>query len=324
MSGTGRRAVIGAAAAALASRHARAQESWPNRTIRLVVPYAAGGSSDIVARLIAPRLQSSLGQSVVVENRAGAGALLGTEAVARAGTDGHTLLLADTPHAILPALNDRLPYHPTRDFTPISLVAATPQILFAAAGFAPADAGAAIAAARARPDSIAIASAGQGTSSHLTAERLQLLTGTRLTHVPYRGAAPAMNDLAAGQVQLFFATIASGLPLLREGRIKALGVLSEARLESLPQVATFREQGMELVVESWFALLGPAGIPEAVVRRTAPAVAEAVAVPEVRERFATLGLTPRSSTPGEAEAFIRAELDRYAEVVRAADIRLTN
>ncbi|MGK7865735.1 Bug family tripartite tricarboxylate transporter substrate binding protein [Falsiroseomonas sp. E2-1-a20] len=324
MSGTGRRTLLGATAAVFASRPGLAQDTWPSRTIRLVVPYAAGGSSDIVARLIAPRLQASLGQSVVVENRAGAGALLGTEAVARAGTDGHTILLADTPHAILPALNDRLPYHPTRDFTPISLVAATPQILFAAAGFAPADAAAAIAAARARPDGIAIASAGQGTSSHLTAERLQLLTGIKLTHVPYRGAAPAMNDLAAGQVQLFFATIASGLPLLREGRIKALGVLSEARLEALPQVATFREQGIDLVVESWFALLGPAGIPEAVARRTAPAVAEAVAAPEVRERFATLGLTPRSSTPAEAEAFIRAELDRYAEVVRAADIRLTN
>ncbi|MGG5888049.1 Bug family tripartite tricarboxylate transporter substrate binding protein [Falsiroseomonas sp. HC035] len=324
MSGPGRRTLLGATAAVFASRHVLAQEAWPSRTIRLVVPYAAGGSSDIVARLIAPRLQASLGQSVVVENRAGAGALLGTEAVARAGNDGHTILLADTPHAILPALNDRLPYHPTRDFTPISLVAATPQILFAAAQFAPADAAAAIAAARARPDSIAIASAGQGTSSHLTAERLQLLTGIKLTHVPYRGAAPAMNDLAAGQVQLFFATIASGLPLLREGRIKALGVLSEARLEALPQVATFREQGMDLVVESWFALLGPAGIPDAVARRTAPAVAEAVAAPEVRERFATLGLTPRSSTPAEAEAFIRAELGRYAEVVRAADIRLTN
>jgi tripartite-type tricarboxylate transporter receptor subunit TctC len=324
MSAIGRRAFIGATAATLAARPGLTQEAWPNRAIRLVVPYAAGGSSDIVARLIAPRLQASLGQSVVVENRAGAGALLGTEAVARAGTDGHTLLLADTPHAILPALNDRLPYHPLNDFTPISLVAATPQILFAAASFAPADAAATIAAAQARPDGIAIASAGQGTSSHLTAERLQLLTGTKLTHVPYRGAAPAMNDLAAGQVQLFFATIASGLPLLREGRIKALGVLSEARLEALPEVATFREQGMDLVVESWFALLGPAGIPAAVARRTAPAVAEAVAAPEVRERFATLGLTPRSSTPEQADGFIRAEMERYAEVVRAANIRLTN
>jgi tripartite-type tricarboxylate transporter receptor subunit TctC len=324
MADTGRRAFIGATAAMLASRPGLAQDSWPNRAIRLVVPYAAGGSSDIVARLVAPRLQASLGQSVVVENRAGAGALLGTEAVARAGTDGHTLLLADTPHAILPALNDRLPYHPTNDFTPISLVAATPQILFAAAGFGPADAAATIAAARARPEGVAIASAGQGTSSHLTAERLQLLTGTKLTHVPYRGAAPAMNDLAAGQVQLFFATIASGLPLLREGRIKALGVLSEARLESLPEVATFREQGMDLVVESWFALLGPAGIPASVARRAGPAVAEAVAAPEVRERFATLGLTPRPSTPEQADAFIRAEMGRYAEVVRAANIRLTN
>ena len=334
MAGSGRRDVMrgavaaaaggGALAGGLRPSPARAQAAWPSRPIRLVVPYAAGGSSDIVARLVAPRLQASLGQPVVVENRAGAGALLGTEAVARAGTDGHTLLMADTPHAILPALQERLPYDALADFTPVSLVAATPQILFAAAGFGAADAAAAVAMARARPESVAVASAGQGTSSHLTAERLQLLTGVRMTHVPYRGAAPAMNDLAAGQVQLFFATIASGLPLIREGRIKALGVLAEQRLEALPEVATFREQGLDLVVESWFAVLAPAGVPAEVAARTAPALAEAVAVPEVRERFGTLGLAPRATGPAALDAFLRAELARYAEVVRAAGIRLTN
>lgn len=301
---------------------ARAQGTYPTRTMRVVVPYAAGGSSDVVARLVAARLQAALGQAFVVENRAGAGSMLGTEVVARAAPDGYTLLLADTPHGILPALQERMPYDAIADFTPVTLVAATPQILFVHPSVAARTPRAFLEAARAQPERFAYASAGIGTSSHLTAERLQLLTGAKLTHVPYRGAAPALTDLAGGQVQAFFATIASGAQLIRDGQIRALGVLSEERLPALPDVPTFKEDGLDLVVESWFGLLAPANVPAGVVERLAPAVRDVVAAPEVAERFRALGITARAEGPEHLGRMLRAETARWAEVVRATGVRL--
>jgi tripartite-type tricarboxylate transporter receptor subunit TctC len=317
----GRRALLSASAAALGVSPALAQ-AWPTRTVRLVVPYAAGGSSDVVARLVAARLQPALGQPFVVENRPGAGSMLGTEAVARALPDGHTLLLADTPHSILPALQERMPYDSLADFTPVSLVASTPQILFVHPGVAARTPSEFLAAAKADPERFAYASAGIGTSSHLTAERLQLLTGAKLTHVPYRGAAPALTDLAGGQVQAFFATIASGAQLIRDGQIRALGVLSESRLPALPDVPTFREDGLDLVVESWFGLLAPANIPPDVVERLVPALREAVAAPEVAQRFEALGIVARVDGPAAFGRMLRDETARWGQVVRATGVRL--
>ncbi|WP_376096443.1 Bug family tripartite tricarboxylate transporter substrate binding protein [Roseomonas sp. CCTCC AB2023176] len=319
----GRRSLALAGAAAIAGRDAKAQGApYPSRTVRVVVPYAAGGSSDVVARLVAARLQPSLGQAFVVENRAGAGSMLGTEAVARAAPDGHTLLLADTPHGILPALQERMPYDAIADFTPVTLVAATPQILFVHPSVSARTPRAFLDAAKAQPERFAYASAGIGTSSHLTAERLQLLTGAKLTHVPYRGAAPALTDLAAGQVQAFFATIASGAQLIRDGQIRALGVLAEERLPALPDVPTFREDGLDLVVESWFGLLAPANVPPGVVDRLAPAVRDAVATPEVADRFRALGIAARAEGPDAFARMLRAETTRWREVVQATGVRL--
>jgi tripartite-type tricarboxylate transporter receptor subunit TctC len=317
----GRRGALALAAALIAAPTARAQ-SWPSRPVRLVVPYAAGGSSDVVGRLLAARLQSQLGQPWVVDNRAGAGSQLGTEAVARSAPDGHTLLLADTPFAILPAVSPSLPYNAGTDFTPLALVGVAPVILFAAASLPATDARAFVAAAKAAPETIAVASAGPGSSSHLSIERFALATGTRLTHVPYRGAAPAMTDLASGQVQAFFATIASGGPLLREGRIKALGVLSEQRLPALSAVPTLSEQGIDLVVETWFGLLGPAGLSPGVADRLLPELRGIVQEREVAERFAAIGVTPRVIAPAAFGPWLAQEIARWAEVVRAADIRL--
>lgn len=314
-----RRAALALGAAAFA---AHAQAPWPTRPVRLVVPYAAGGSSDVVGRLLAARLQSQLGQPFVVDNRAGAGSQLGTEAVARSAPDGHTLLLADTPFAILPAVSPSLPYNAATDFTPLALVGVAPVILFATASLPANDARAFVAAAKAAPESIAVASAGPGSSSHLSIERFALATGTKLTHVPYRGAAPAMTDLAAGQVQAFFATIASGGPLLREGRIKALGVLSEARLAALPDVPTLREQGIDLVVETWFGLLGPAGLSSGVADRLLPELRGIVAEREVAERFASIGVTPRVVAPAAFGPWLAHEIARWQAVVREANIRL--
>ncbi|WP_426959476.1 Bug family tripartite tricarboxylate transporter substrate binding protein [Muricoccus radiodurans] len=320
----GRRAALSLAAAGGLAGVARAQGAYPSRAVRVVVPYAAGGSSDVVARLVSSRLQVLLGGApFVVENRPGAGSMLGTEAVARSPADGHTLLLADTPHAILPALQERMPYDSLADFTPVSLVAATPQILFvhpAVTARTPAEF---IEAAKAQPDRFAYASAGIGTSSHLTAERLQLLTGARMTHVPYRGAAPALTDLASGNVQAFFATIASGAQLIRDGQIRALGVLSEARLPALPDVPTFREGGLDLVVESWFGLLGPAGMPRPAVDRLTAALREAVATPEVASRFEALGIAARVDGPDAFARMLREDTARWREVVQATGVRLT-
>ncbi len=310
-------AAVGAAGGAAAQGTA-----YPARPVRLVVPYAAGGSSDVVGRLVAARLGAALGQPFVVENRAGAGSMLGTEVVARAAPDGHTLLLADTPHGILPALQERMPYDAIADFAPVTLVAATPQILFVHPSVAARTPREFLDAARAQPDRFAYASAGIGTSSHLTGERLQLLTGARLTHVPYRGAAPALTDLAGGQVQAFFATIASGAQLIRDGGIRALGVLSEERLPALPDVPTFREDGFDLVVESWFGLLAPAGTPAPVVDRLSAATRDAVAAPEVADRFRALGIAARAEGPEHFGRMLRAETTRWGEVVRATGVRL--
>jgi tripartite-type tricarboxylate transporter receptor subunit TctC len=315
-----------AAGGAAPARRARAQaagaEAWPTRPIRIVVPYAPGGSSDVLARLVAPRLQATLGQPVVIDNRPGAGSLIGAEHVARSAPDGYTLLLADTPHAILPAVMERLPFDALADFAPVSLLGVAPMLLFAHPALPARDAAEFVALARAAPDCVAVASAGNGTSSHLTLERFRRLAGVRLIHVPYRGAGPALADLAAGQVQAAFGTVASAAPLLQNGAARVLGVAAESRLPELPQAPTLRESGVDLVVTSWFGVLAPSALPAGVLARLAPAVAEAAGAPGLAPRFAQLNVTPRADGPTAFAALLREEVARWGEVARAAGVRV--
>ncbi|HYF09427.1 MAG TPA: tripartite tricarboxylate transporter substrate binding protein [Acetobacteraceae bacterium] len=316
---TTRRALL---AASLLPLPAVAQEAWPSRPIRIIVPYPPGGGSDVTARLVSPGMQAALGQPVVIDNRPGATGVIGTEAAARSAPDGYTLLLADMPHTITPALNRNLPYDLVADFAPVSVLGVAPMALFAHPSVPAANAAEFATLARARPEGFSYASAGIGGNTHLMAELFQRLMGLRVVHVPYRGSGPAIQDLAAGQVQVMFTTMLTAAPLLQNNAVKALGVASAARLPDLLGTPTFREQGIDLVAEHWWGLLAPARTPEPIVARLAAAVAATMAQPELRPRIAQIGLLPRAEGPAAFAAQIRADLARWDELVRAANIRL--
>jgi tripartite-type tricarboxylate transporter receptor subunit TctC len=247
-----RRAFLAATALPFA---ARAQGAWPDHPVRMIVPYAPGGSSDTLVRLLQPGLQATLGQAVVVDNRAGAGSMLGTEVAAHSVPDGYTFILADMPHTIVPAMQPHLLYDPVVDFAPVTLVGVAPFVMFVNARVAAKDAADFVTQARARPGKLAVSSGGSGSASHLVAELFQHATQIRLTHVPYRGAGPAMQDLVAGQVQCIFSTLATAAAAMQAGQVRAIGVFAEAPVLELPGVATMRSQGIDLVVEHWWAVL---------------------------------------------------------------------
>lgn len=314
-----RRAVLGAAGASLAAP-AIAQQDWPNRAIRLIVPFAPGGSSDVLARLIQPGLGAALGQSVVVENRSGAGSMLGTEAVARSAPDGYTLLLADLPYAIVPSLQSRMPYDVEKDLVPVVMVGAAPLLIFGHPSLPARNAAEFAALARQRPGHYTFGSGGVGAASHMMGELFQIATGTRLTHVPYRGGGPAIQDLAAGNLNTVFVTVASAAPQLASGQITGLGVMSAERMRSHPTIPTFREQGIDLVAEHWWGLLAPARTPDAVVQKIAAAMPGVLAAPGMAERLDALAVIPRSDGPEAFGQRIRQDIARYGEIARSRGI----
>lgn len=322
-----RRALLaGGGAAILAGRAARAQRSYPEGPLRIVVPYAPGGGSDVLARLIAPGLQSDLGQSVIVDNRAGAGGQLGAETVMRSRADGLTLLLADMPVTIVPALHASAgrppPFDPPSDFAPITLIGETPMALYCHPSSNVAGLDGLVAAARARPGGISIASGGIGTVSHLLAVMLQDRAAISLLHVPYRGGGPAMQDLVAGQVHLGFTSPATAAPMVQSGTLRALAVTSADRQPTLPAVPTFSELGLDLIVTQWYGLMAPAGTPDPILDRLARSVASAVNAVGVSERWQALGMTPRSDGPSAMRDVVRRDTARWAQVVRDAGIRV--
>lgn len=295
----------------------RAQSGPP---LRMVVPYAPGGSSDTLARLLAPGLTAALSQTVVVENRAGAGSMLGTEAVARSAPDGTTVLLADMPHTIVPAMQPSISYDPVADFAPITRLGVAPFVMFAHPAVQAGTAAEFVALARPQPDRLAVSSGGSGSASHLVAELFQRTTGIRLTHVPYRGAGPAMQDLAAGQVQCSFSTLASAAALFQGGQVKAIGVFAEQRAPDMPEVPTLKEQGIDLVVEHWWGILAPARSPAPTLQRLHAALAQVMATPELAPRLAALGVLPRVDGPAPLAERIAQDLARWRQVVREANI----
>src|SRR5437867_1618221 len=244
---------------------APAAEPYPDRPITLIVPYAAGGSSDVLARLIGERMSKSLGQQVVIDNRAGAGSRLGIEIAAKAAADGYTLLLADMPHTIIPAIQKGVHYDPVHDFTPIGLIGTASMVFFINPEVKAQTVRDFVALAIAEPGKMTVASGDIGSATHLTAELFQAKAGIKLVHVPFRGAGPAMNDLVAGHVQSGFTTLATASSVL--DRVRALAVASETRLATPVNIPTFRENGIDLVVEHWWGVLAPAGLPGEVAAR---------------------------------------------------------
>jgi tripartite-type tricarboxylate transporter receptor subunit TctC len=299
-------------------------QSYPSRPVRVIVPFPPGGTTDIVARLVADRLGATLGQAAVIENRGGAGGAIGASEIARAAPDGYTLGIATvSTHGVNPAINPKLPYDALRDFTPISNLASVPNVVCANPSTGIADLKGLIEQAKAGPGKITYASAGNGSLSHMLGELFKSSTGTDLLHVPYKGVGPALNDTLGGQVNILFDNLPSSLPHIQSGKLRALAVASPSRVESLPGVPTFAEAGVpQLNDPSWFGLVGPAKLPPAVLSHIHAAVIQALATADVRERMRQAGAVPAGNTPGEFAAQIRTEVERHRRVAAERGIRI--
>ncbi|PVY79732.1 tripartite-type tricarboxylate transporter receptor subunit TctC [Cupriavidus alkaliphilus] len=318
-----RRLALVVAMCCLPLAQAAGAAEYPARPLRLVVPFTPGGTTDILARVVGARLGEVLGQSVVVENRPGAGGNLGAEAVARAAPDGYTLLMGTLGTQVTNAyLYARMPYDAAQDFVPVTLVANSPNVLLTNASQPVRSVADVIALAKREPGRINYASTSTGGSPHLSGELLVSMAGVTMQHVPYKGAAPAMTDLLAGQVELMFDNLPSALAQIRAGKVKALAVTSPQRSPVLPDVPTVQESGLPgYVVNSWFGLFAPAGTPPEIVARLQKAAAGVLAEPAVRQRIEQLGAMPGGDTPAAFAAIIRADHDKWSRVIRQAGIQ---
>ncbi len=318
---TRRRAFVSALLATAPFRGGAAQSGWPVRPIRFVVGFPAGGTSDVLTRLLQPRLAEILGQPVVVENRPGAGTVLATDAVAKAPADGYTFLNVANSFTINTTLVRNPPFDARRDFTGIASLGYNPHVLVAAPGFPPATVAEVVAAARAAPGRLTYASFGNGTSGHLGGESFKQAAGIDLQHVPYRGGTPALADLMGGQVQLMFANLPEALPLLRENRIRPIALADSARAAVLPDTPTFDEAGLPGVVSnSWFGVVARAEVPPAVAERMHGAITAILAEPDTVARFRQLGVDPRPMPRAAFDAMLRTEFERNGRIVRDAGI----
>jgi tripartite-type tricarboxylate transporter receptor subunit TctC len=308
-----------AAAALLLMAGGALAQSYPSRAVTFIVPFAPGGGTDITARTVAARLtQLWNSQPVVVENRGGAGGVIGADLVAKAKPDGHTLLIANVgTQSINPALYARLPYNPDTAFAPISLICELPFVLMASPKFAPNSVQELIALAKANSERVTYASSGSGGSPHLTAELFQLLTGTRMTHIPYKGGGPAAIDLMAGHVDILFASVLEGSGHIKAGKLKGLAVTHARRNPALPDVPTIAEAGVKGGESgSWIALLAPAGTPQSIILKLNSDVKDVVADPGVRDKLIGQGAVPQSGTPAELQKLIDADRERYGKIIR--------
>ena len=298
-------------------------QSYPAKTIRIVVPYPAGGGVDIIGRAMAPQLASAFGVSVFVDNRPGAGGVIGTDLVAKSAPDGYTMLVSGRGPLVAAALtNPNLPYVPARDIAPVGNLVTSPYILSAHPGVPARNARELIALARAHPGKLNVVSGGAGGGQHIAAEEFNLLAHTRMTHVPYKGTAPAITDLIGGHADLGFLD-AAVLPQILAGRLKALGVSGTVRYEPLPDVPTIAESGLPGFVSiTWYALFAPAGTPREVIARLNAETARTLAQPEVKAKLLTQGLIATSGTPEKLAADIQADHDRLAKLVKATGIQL--
>jgi tripartite-type tricarboxylate transporter receptor subunit TctC len=311
-----------AALVAAATAAARAQTDFPNRPIRVVVPLAPGGTADLLPRLVGEKLTLRWGQPVIIENKPGGALHIGAEAVARSAPDGYTLLLAPQgPLVLSPSLYTKLSYDPSA-FVPVTILARLPYVFVANPKVPASSVPELIAFAKGNPGKLNFGTPGTGSAQHLAVEWFKLLAGVRLTHVPYRGAAPANADLLAGHVQLMFDNAANALPQIRQGKLKALAIGAPPRIPELPAVPAMAEFFPSFVASSWFSLVAPPKTPPDVVAKLSQAIGEALRMPDVEKRLRGLGATPGGGPPDETAVFVRQETERWRKVIVDAGIRL--
>lgn len=310
------RALACAATLFTAAAHA---DTYPSKPVSMIVPYPAGGATDVVARAVAERLTQSWGQSVIVENRAGAGTTIGASSVARARGDGYTLFMTTSAHTISGHLYSKLSYDPVKDFAPITLVTKVPLVLVVNPAIPAKTLPEFLTYLKQNGGAVNFASPGNGTAQHLSGELFKIATKSTITHVPYRGDAPAFTDLAGGQVQMMLATITSALPLIESGKLRALAVANGKRVQALRDVPTFAEAGMPgFEAATWFGILAPAAMPQEQAQRIYEDVSKIVATPEMQTRIEGLGGEVVNSTPKAFAAFMQQEEEKWGQAVKAS------
>ena len=309
------------ASLALAAPAALAQ-SYPNKPIRFIVPYGPGGPGDTIGRMIGRKLMESLGQPVVVDNRSGATTIVGTETAARSPADGYTLLLISTTHAVNPSLFPKLPYDPVRDFSPVTMLTATPFMLVVHPAVPAKAVPELITLARGKPGQLNYGSSGNGSSIHLTTELLAAAAKVEMTHVPYKGSGPAFIDLMGGQINLLFSSTVSSLPHVKSGKVRGLAITSLKRAPALPAIPTVAETYPGFESSSWFGMLVPAKTPKPIVDRLLADTRAALKSPDVHQSLVSQGADPGGSAPAEFAAYFKSEIEKWGRVIKAAGVRL--
>jgi tripartite-type tricarboxylate transporter receptor subunit TctC len=304
------------------SLNAYSQE-WPSRPIRLILPFPPGGGTDILGRLIAERLSVSLGQPVVTENRGGAGGNVGAEAAARSAPDGYTIVLVAPSLAISPTLYSKINYDPVKDFAPVSLVATVPNVMITQPSIPAENLQEFIAFAKTKPGALNFGSGGAGTSNHLAGELFNIVAGTKLVHIPYKGVNLAMQDVLSGNVHLVFIGIPAATPHIKAGKLRALALVAPQRLSALPDVPTVAEAGLkDFEVTTWYGVLAPAGTPRPIVMRLNSELVNIMHSPELKEKLAASGTEPLTSTPEEFAAYIKREMTKWGDVIRKSGAKV--
>ena len=297
-------------------------QDYPSRPVRVIVPFAPGGGTDILVRILSPRLSASLGQQIVVENRPGASSIIGTGEVVRSAPDGYTILAVDTSFTVNPSLQPKMPYDSLKDLAPVIHLAAAPVILVMHPSVPAQSVKELVALAKAKPGGLAYASGGNGASTHLAGELFKMVAGVDIVHIPYKGTGPAIADVVAGQVQMNFAGISSARPHVESGRLRAIAVTGDKRNPALPDVPTFAESGLAVDAGTHWGLLAPAATPAAVIRKINAEVDRVLQQPEVKARIAELGFDAAGGSPEAWAALIRSEMAKWAKVVKEARIKL--
>ena len=316
---------IGALAGVLAGvlvNPVHAQQNYPARPIRVVVPYTPGGITDVVTRIVAQEVSKAVNQNVLVDNRPGANSILGVEIVSKATPDGYTLASVIAAHAANQSLYPKLPYDSIKSFAPVSLLVTAPLIVTATNNLAAKDAKELVALAKAKPGTLAFGSSGIGAAAHLTTELLMLTTGIKMNHIPYKGTAPATQDLVSGQIQILIDTPSSMMPHVRGGRIKALGMASEKRIAAAQEVPTLIETGVNVTGGTWVGWLAPAGAPAAAVERLGNEIQQIFKRQDIRERLTQMGIDPVGSSPAEFDKFLRNEVAKWGKVIQQAGVKI--
>ena len=324
-----RRTLLGTAAAtaitsALLAMPAWAQDAWPSKPVTYIVPFPTGGTTDILARLIAQKLGPALNTTFVIDNKGGAGGSIGSELASRAAPDGYTIVGGTiSSHAINVSLYPKLGYDPIKSFQPVVLIGSNPVVLVVGEKSPYKSLADVLAAAKAKPKTVSSASAGAGTSQHMTLELLGFRTGTQFNHIPYRGSGPAIADVIGGQVDMMFDTTVVAGPHIASGKVRALAVSSAKRLDAMPNIPTVAESGVpNFEVVSWQGIFVPAGVPKPIVDRLHTEIMKILQTPEMQDRLKTLGMQPSSMTPDQVAAFQKAEVEKWAQVIKSAGIKL--